>query len=228
MTVDTSTWTEVADEAALRELLGDAAAGAAQGAHRAARAGPAVARRLAVLPDRHGRRRRHLRRLAEGRPGRLRARARRHHDRHPGAPRQPAGRRLPQHPGQPARRADLPGPRPRRHAADQRPGPAGPRRAVLRRHGRQGAPPAARAGGRDRADLLPLRARRSCGRSCGTRRRGTTDGLPRRAVIARTLERPQTTLEELDAYYGPAYAERLYRQTLTHSPPLPDGHDPLS
>jgi uncharacterized protein len=38
-------------------------------------------------------------------------------------------------------------------------------------------------------------------------------GLPRRAVIARTLERPQTDLEELDAYYGPAYAERLYRQT---------------
>ena len=38
-------------------------------------------------------------------------------------------------------------------------------------------------------------------------------GLPRRAVIARTLERPQADLEELDAYYGPAYAERLYRQT---------------
>jgi len=37
--------------------------------------------------------------------------------------------------------------------------------------------------------------------------------LPRRAVIARTLERPQTDLEELDAYYGPAYAERLYRAT---------------
>src|SRR3954470_5430546 len=37
--------------------------------------------------------------------------------------------------------------------------------------------------------------------------------LPRRAVIARTLERPQTDLEELDSYYGPAYAERLYRAT---------------
>jgi len=39
------------------------------------------------------------------------------------------------------------------------------------------------------------------------------EDLPRRAVIARTLERPQADLEELDAYYGPAYAERLYRQT---------------
>jgi PPOX class probable FMN-dependent enzyme len=38
------------------------------------------------------------------------------------------------------------------------------------------------------------------------------EDLPRRAVIARTLERPQADLEELDAYYGPAYAERLYRQ----------------
>jgi uncharacterized protein len=38
-------------------------------------------------------------------------------------------------------------------------------------------------------------------------------GLPRRAVIARTLERPQADLDDLDAYYGPAYAEKLYRQT---------------
>jgi predicted pyridoxine 5'-phosphate oxidase superfamily flavin-nucleotide-binding protein len=38
-------------------------------------------------------------------------------------------------------------------------------------------------------------------------------GLPRRAVIARALERPQADLDELDEYYGPAYAERLYRQT---------------
>jgi PPOX class probable FMN-dependent enzyme len=39
------------------------------------------------------------------------------------------------------------------------------------------------------------------------------DALPRRAVIARTLERPDTDLAELDTYYGPAYADRLYRQT---------------
>ena len=39
------------------------------------------------------------------------------------------------------------------------------------------------------------------------------DALPRRAVIARTLERPDTELAELDSYYGPAYADRLYRQT---------------
>ncbi len=36
--------------------------------------------------------------------------------------------------------------------------------------------------------------------------------LPRRAVIARTLERPEADLADLDAYYGPAYAEGMYRQ----------------
>lgn len=40
---------------------------------------------------------------------------------------------------------------------------------------------------------------------------GTQD-LPRRAVIARTLERPEADLADLDAYYGPAYAEGMYRQ----------------
>ncbi len=39
------------------------------------------------------------------------------------------------------------------------------------------------------------------------------DALPRRSVIARELERPGADLAELDAYYGPSYAERLYRQT---------------
>ena len=39
------------------------------------------------------------------------------------------------------------------------------------------------------------------------------DALPRRSVIARELERPGADLAELDAYYGPAYAERLYRPT---------------
>lgn len=34
--------------------------------------------------------------------------------------------------------------------------------------------------------------------------------VPRRAVIAHQVERPETPVEELDAYYGPSYAERLY------------------
>jgi PPOX class probable FMN-dependent enzyme len=37
-----------------------------------------------------------------------------------------------------------------------------------------------------------------------------TDPVPPRAVIAKTLERPETSLEELAAYYGPTYAEKLY------------------
>jgi uncharacterized protein len=37
-----------------------------------------------------------------------------------------------------------------------------------------------------------------------------TDRVPGRAVIARTLERPEASLEELTAYYGPSYAEKLY------------------
>ena len=37
-----------------------------------------------------------------------------------------------------------------------------------------------------------------------------TDGVPGRAVIAKTLERPEATVEELTAYYGPSYAEKLY------------------
>jgi PPOX class probable FMN-dependent enzyme len=36
------------------------------------------------------------------------------------------------------------------------------------------------------------------------------DAAPRRAIIARTLERPDDALEELDAYYGPTYADRIY------------------
>jgi PPOX class probable FMN-dependent enzyme len=36
--------------------------------------------------------------------------------------------------------------------------------------------------------------------------------LPSRAVIARTLERPGTSLDELERYYGPSYAEGLYRE----------------
>ena len=37
-----------------------------------------------------------------------------------------------------------------------------------------------------------------------------TDPVPGRAVIAKTLERPEDSLAELSAYYGPTYAERLY------------------
>ena len=37
-----------------------------------------------------------------------------------------------------------------------------------------------------------------------------TDPVPSRAVIAKTLERPEATVEELTAYYGPSYAEKLY------------------
>lgn len=36
------------------------------------------------------------------------------------------------------------------------------------------------------------------------------DAAPRRAVIAHTVERPDTPVEELDEYYGPSYAERIY------------------
>lgn len=36
------------------------------------------------------------------------------------------------------------------------------------------------------------------------------DAAPRRAVIAHTIERPSTPLEELDDYYGPSYADRIY------------------
>lgn len=34
--------------------------------------------------------------------------------------------------------------------------------------------------------------------------------VPRRAVLARELERPESAIEELDEYYGPSYRERLY------------------
>lgn len=36
------------------------------------------------------------------------------------------------------------------------------------------------------------------------------EAAPRRAVIAQTLERPDDDLADLDAYYGPSYAEKLY------------------
>jgi len=39
----------------------------------------------------------------------------------------------------------------------------------------------------------------------------TPDAAPRRAVISHALERSDEPLERLDAYYGPSYAEGLYR-----------------
>ena len=37
------------------------------------------------------------------------------------------------------------------------------------------------------------------------------DPVPARPVIAKALERPEASLEELTVYYGPAYADKLYR-----------------
>ncbi|HEY3014405.1 MAG TPA: pyridoxamine 5'-phosphate oxidase family protein [Nocardioides sp.] len=34
--------------------------------------------------------------------------------------------------------------------------------------------------------------------------------VPRRSVLAKTLERAEASVEELDAYYGPSYAEKIY------------------
>ncbi|MCD5345737.1 MSMEG_1061 family FMN-dependent PPOX-type flavoprotein [Agromyces sp. S2-1-8] len=36
------------------------------------------------------------------------------------------------------------------------------------------------------------------------------EAAPRRAVIAQALERPDESLETLDEYYGPSYADRIY------------------
>lgn len=38
-----------------------------------------------------------------------------------------------------------------------------------------------------------------------------TGTVPRRAVIAHELDVPEAPVEELDAYYGPSYADGLYR-----------------
>jgi uncharacterized protein len=38
-----------------------------------------------------------------------------------------------------------------------------------------------------------------------------TDPLPARPVLAKTFERPDASLEELTAYYGPKYADKLYQ-----------------
>jgi hypothetical protein len=36
------------------------------------------------------------------------------------------------------------------------------------------------------------------------------EAVPRRAVIAHTLERPEQTLAEVEQHYGPNYAETIY------------------
>ncbi|MCA5893936.1 pyridoxamine 5'-phosphate oxidase family protein [Isoptericola sp. NEAU-Y5] len=36
------------------------------------------------------------------------------------------------------------------------------------------------------------------------------DAVPRRAVLAQALERPDDTVADLDEYYGPAYAAKIY------------------
>ena len=38
----------------------------------------------------------------------------------------------------------------------------------------------------------------------------TPDAAPRRSIIAKTVERPEADLAELDAYYGPDYAKKIY------------------
>lgn len=38
------------------------------------------------------------------------------------------------------------------------------------------------------------------------------DGLPSIAVLAQSYTQPDTPLEELESYYGPSYAERMYRE----------------
>jgi hypothetical protein len=40
---------------------------------------------------------------------------------------------------------------------------------------------------------------------------GPASGPSAGTVIAQTLERPDDTLEDLERYYGPSYADGLYR-----------------
>jgi uncharacterized protein len=39
----------------------------------------------------------------------------------------------------------------------------------------------------------------------------TPDAVPSRALIAHALERPDTSVADLETYYGPSYADGLYR-----------------
>ncbi|AFR30537.1 pyridoxamine 5'-phosphate oxidase family protein [Arthrobacter sp. Rue61a] len=38
------------------------------------------------------------------------------------------------------------------------------------------------------------------------------DGLPSIAMLSKTYTQPETPLEDLESYYGPSYAERMYRE----------------
>src|SRR6185436_1057869 len=84
------------------------------------RAFPQLHRDLAVPAHRDRRRRRHVRRLAEGRCARIRARARRQTAGHSGSEREQAPGQPDEHPGEPAHRPALPRARPRGNAARQR------------------------------------------------------------------------------------------------------------
>jgi uncharacterized protein len=48
------------------------------------------------------------------------------------------------------------------------------------------------------------------GRGDTLRINGRARPVPARPVIVQTLERPEDSLEQLTAYYGPTYAEKLY------------------
>ncbi|MFI2564176.1 pyridoxamine 5'-phosphate oxidase family protein [Paenarthrobacter sp. NPDC018779] len=39
-----------------------------------------------------------------------------------------------------------------------------------------------------------------------------SEGLPSIATLSKTYVQPETPLEDLEAYYGPAYAQRMYRE----------------
>ena len=141
------------------------------------------------------------------------------HDRDPGAARQPARRRLPQHPEQPARRTDLPGARSRRHVAHQRPRAAGARRAVLRRDGRQGHRPVL-------ALVVEIeQVFYHCAKAFLRSKLWDPESwehrdLPTRAVIAQTLERPDGRPGGAGALLRPV----LRRRASTASR-RPDGRD---
>jgi uncharacterized protein len=45
------------------------------------------------------------------------------------------------------------------------------------------------------------------------RRAWRPEDVPSRAVIAQAIERPEDSLDELERYYGPQYADGLYRAT---------------
>jgi len=45
------------------------------------------------------------------------------------------------------------------------------------------------------------------------------DALPSRAAISKTLERQDDSLADLEEYYGPAYAAKLYLESSTQAPP---------